>query len=70
MLKVAPCTVVRSHGRTTKFFGLDGLLLFCIVMGLRSASSATITLMIHLEAILKGLVMCTLAALGKIKLFN
>ena len=40
MLKVAPCTVVRSNGRTTKFFRLDGLLLFCIVMGLRSASSA------------------------------
>ena len=31
MLKVAPCTVVRSYGRTTKFLGLDGLLLFCIV---------------------------------------
>ena len=48
MLKVAPCTVARSYGRTvvqsygrtTKFFRLDGLLLFCIVMGLRSASSA------------------------------
>ena len=36
-------TVERSYGRTTKFFGLDGLLLplFGIVMGLRSASSAT-----------------------------
>ena len=33
-------TVVRSYGRTTKFFWLDGLLLFCIIMGLRSASSA------------------------------
>ena len=56
MLKVAPCTVirsygrtvvrsygrtvVRSYGRTTKFFQLDGLLLFRIVMGLCSASSA------------------------------
>ena len=32
------------HGRTVvqPNFGLDGLLLFCIVMGLRSASSATI----------------------------
>ena len=39
MLKVAPCTVVR---RTTKFFRLDGLLLFYIVMGLSSASSAII----------------------------
>ena len=71
MLKVAPCTVVRSYGRTvvwsygpkvvwsygrtvvrsygrtvvlsygrtTKFFQLDGLL-FHIVMGLCSASSA------------------------------
>ena len=35
-------TVVRSYGRTTKFFRLDGLLLFCIVMGLRSASSSII----------------------------
>ena len=33
-------TVIRSYGRTTKFFCLDGLLLFRIVMGLRSASSA------------------------------
>ena len=40
MLKVAPCTVARSNGPTTKFFRLDGPLLFCIVMGLRSASSA------------------------------
>ena len=30
------------YGRTTKFFRLDGLLLFCIIMGLRSASSAII----------------------------
>ena len=36
------CKVVQSHSRTTKFFGLDGLLLFLIVMGLRSASSAII----------------------------
>ena len=28
------------YGRTSKFFWLDGLLLFCIIMGLRSASSA------------------------------
>ena len=48
MLKVASCMVVRSYGRTavwaygrtTKFFWLDGLLLFCIIMGLHSASSA------------------------------
>ena len=33
-------TVVRSYGRTSKFFWLDGLLLFFIIMGLRSASSA------------------------------
>ena len=33
-------TVVLSYGRTTKFFQLDGLLLFHIVMGLCSASSA------------------------------
>ena len=31
---------VRSYGRTSKFFRLDGLLLFCIIMGLRSTSSA------------------------------
>ena len=31
----------RSYGRKSKFFRLDGLLLpFCIIMGLRSASSA------------------------------
>ena len=30
------------YGRTSKFFRLDGLLLFCIIMGLRSASSAVI----------------------------
>ena len=40
MLKVAPCTVVRSYSRTTKFFGLMGYYYFVIVMGLRSASSA------------------------------
>ena len=33
-------TVVRLYGRTSKFFQLDGLLLFCIIMGLCSASSA------------------------------
>ena len=32
--------VVRSYGRTSKFFRLDGLLLFYIIMGLRSVSSA------------------------------
>ena len=32
--------VVWAYGCTTKFFWLDGLLLFCIIMGLRSASSA------------------------------
>ena len=37
MLKVAPCTVVRSYNH---FFRLDGLLLFCLIMGLRSTSSA------------------------------
>ena len=34
----------RSYGRTSKFFRLDGLLLFCIIMGLRSACSASIQL--------------------------
>ena len=32
----------RSYGRTSKFFRLDVPLLFCIIMGLRSASSAMI----------------------------
>ena len=44
MLKVASCTVghmvVRSYGRKSKFFQLDGLLLFGIIMALCSASSA------------------------------
>ena len=30
----------RSYGRKSKFFRLNGLLLFCIIMELRSASSA------------------------------
>ena len=33
-------TVVWSYGRTSKFFRVDGLLLLCIIMRLRSASSA------------------------------
>ena len=45
MLKVAPCTVVQSYGHTvvqlychtSKFFRLDGFLLFCIIMGLSYA---------------------------------
>ena len=44
MLKVAPCTVLRSYGRTSKFFRLDGLLLFCIVMELRYYFRSVITL--------------------------
>ena len=32
------------HGHKSKFFRLNGLLLFCIIMGLRSASSAIIIL--------------------------
>ena len=44
MLKVGPCTVgrmvVQLYCCTSKLFQLDGLLLFCIIMGLRSASSA------------------------------
>ena len=32
--------VVRSYGCTSKFFRLDRLLLFCIIMGLHSVSSA------------------------------
>ena len=49
MAKIVPVLQLATHaksstlyGRTTKFFGLDGLLLFLIVMGLRSASSAII----------------------------
>ena len=33
----------RSYGRTSKFFRLDGLLLFCIIMGLRSASFSVLS---------------------------
>ena len=40
MLKVAPCTAIQSY--ILFFFWLDGLLLFCIIMGLRFASSAII----------------------------
>ena len=51
MLKVTPCTVVQSYSctvlqlysHTSKFFRLDGLLLFFIIMGLHSASSAIIS---------------------------
>ena len=39
---VAPCMVVWLYGGTSKFFWLDGLLLFCIIMGLCSASSTII----------------------------
>ena len=40
MLKVAPCTGARMV-ISPNFFQLDGLLLpFCIIMGLRSSSSA------------------------------
>ena len=35
--------VVQSYSRTSKFFWLEGLLLFCIIMGLRSASSTIMT---------------------------
>ena len=47
------CTVVRSYGRATKFFRLDGLLLFRIVMGLRSASSAITNITYYKQNILQ-----------------
>ena len=37
-------TVVRSYGHKSKFFWLDGLLQFCIIMGLRSVGSVIIFL--------------------------
>ena len=40
--------VVRSYSHTPKFLRLDGLLLFCIIMGLRSASSAVKIHSLHL----------------------
>ena len=40
MIEVAPC--IWLYGRTSKFFQLHGLLLFCIIMGLHSAISAEI----------------------------
>ena len=33
------------YGHTSKFFQLDGLLLFCIIMGLCSASSAIMSIL-------------------------
>ena len=46
MAKIVPVVQLAAHaksstlyGRTTKFFGLDGLLLFRIVMGLRWSSA-------------------------------
>ena len=45
------------YGRTVvqpNFFQLDGLLLFCIIMGLHSASSTIMTLIFDLVVILKG----------------
>ena len=48
MAKIVPVVQLAAHaksstsyGRTTKFFGLDGLLLFRIVMGLRWSSAIT-----------------------------
>ena len=38
-MPVVQLATIRSYGRTSKFFRLDGLLLFCIIMGLRSASA-------------------------------
>ena len=40
MIEVAPC--IWLYGRTSKFFQLHGLLLFCIIMGLHSAISTEI----------------------------
>ena len=41
-------TTGQLYGRTSKFFRLDGLLLFCIIMGLHSASSTINTHTIYL----------------------
>ena len=54
MLKVAPCMVVWSYGRTTKFSRLDGLLLFGTVMGLCLSSA-----MILPELIIAELAECS-----------
>ena len=40
---------MRSYGRTTKLFRLNGLPLFCTIMELRSASSANIFVTFHLH---------------------
>ena len=39
----------QSYGRTSKIFRLDGSLLFFIIMGLRSASSAIIFPMMYIN---------------------
>ena len=48
MAKIVPVVQLAAHaksstlyGRTTKFFRLDGLRLFCIIMGLRWSSAIT-----------------------------
>ena len=41
-MPVVQLAAIWSYSCTSKFFRLDGLLLFCIIMGLRSASSAII----------------------------
>ena len=46
------------YGCTTKFFQLDGLLLFCIIMGLRSVSSAiclTISTVLHFRSFIPSI---------------
>ena len=42
-------SVVQSFGRTSQFFLLDGSLLFFIIMGLRSASSAIMFHMMYIN---------------------
>ena len=43
MLKVALCTVVRSYGRTTNFFGLMGYYFFVLLLGYAGAPPLSLT---------------------------
>ena len=60
----------RSYGRTSKFFRLDGLLLFCIIMGLRSASSDMIIFRENFSIFFLGLGMKEMAESFKLIFSN
>ena len=72
MLKVASCTVgrtvVRSYGHKSKFFRLGRLLLpFCIIMALRSASSALIIMRIVIMIVIMIVIIIITLYLKKLR---